>query len=286
MNFKLVSCAGAIALSSLMLRSAILAHADQLPATAELRIALLSDPHTTRSQKEDRPLFKKHFEDVIAAVNAAHPDLVLIAGDLTDGGLAEQYGDFKERIQGFQPPVLYVPGNHDVGDKILEGKTGGIKETRLKQYETTLGDSYFVSNQPKVRVIGVNSSLLGSGLPEEDQEWAFLEQELAKPAAVPTVVVMHYPPFTKTSDEPGGGYWNLEPAPRQRFLDLIQRSHVSVVLTGHLHRPLLNHYEGTPIITTTAVSWGIPAGKQAEGWTLVTVDTHGAVHSETQTVAH
>lgn len=283
MNSRKWTLYSALALSSLVMRTTLLAHADELAPPA-VRIALVSDPHTTRSEKDDRPLFKKRFEEVIAAVNAAHPDVVVISGDLTDGGLPEQFQDFKDRIKGFVPPVFYVPGNHDIGEKITPGKTSGIMEPRLTSYEATMGASYFVQLQPKVRIIGVNSSLLGSGLPEDTPQWDFLEKELAKRVPVPTVLVMHYPPFLKTADEPGGIYWNLEPEPRARLLDLVKRYHVAAVLSGHLHRPLVNQWEGTAFITTTAVSWGIPAGKQPQGWTQVTIDDKGQVSSEQENI--
>lgn len=250
-----------------------------------LRIALLSDTHTTRSTKDDRPTFKPHLDAVIRAVNAAHPDVVLVAGDLTEGGLAEQFSDYKNQISGIEAPLFSVPGNHDVGDKILPDKPGGVNEARLNAYEKAVGPLYFVSNQPKVRIIGINSSLLGSGLPQEARQWEFLEKTLAEPMAVPTVLLMHYRPFLKTADEEGGGYWNVEPAPRRRLLDLIRKYHVRAVLSGHLHRELFDEQDGIAYITTTAVSWGIPKDKQTPGWTLVTIDAQGAVKPETQPIA-
>ncbi|MBV9868309.1 MAG: metallophosphoesterase [Abitibacteriaceae bacterium] len=279
---------GAVALLLPLLAGAIAARADGTTVapntptinSTTIHIALLSDTHTTRSTKEDKPLFKGRLDKVIASVNAAHPDLVLIAGDLTDGGLAEQFSDFKTQIQGFQVPSLVVPGNHDVGDKIIPGKEGGITAKRLAQYEAVFGPSFYVSKQPHLRVIAVNSSLLGSGLPQEAQQWDFLEKELGQPATLPTVLLMHYPPFLKTADEAGGGYWNIEPAPRQRLLDLIKRGKVTAVLTGHLHRPLQNQLGETVCITTPPVSWGIPKGKQKEGWTLVTITPQGQVTAE------
>lgn len=253
------------------------------PDAARLvRIALVSDTHTTRSDKENKPLYKGRFDKVIAAVNAEHPDVVLIAGDLTDGGLAVQLADFKEQVKGLQGPVLLVPGNHDIGAKIAPGIEGGVTAKRVEAFEAALGKSFYVSHQPGVRIIALNSSLYGSGLPAEAAQWDFLEKELAQPATVPTIIFEHYPPFIKTADEPGGIYWNVEPAPRQRLLDLIQRGHVAAVLTGHLHRPLVNHLNGVAYITTTAVSFGLPADKQPQGWTMVTITPQGEVTSENQ----
>src|SRR4051812_17690406 len=60
------------------------------------RIALVSDTHCTRGEKEEQPRYHARLDKVIAAANAAKVDLVLIAGDLTEDGKPEQIIDFKE----------------------------------------------------------------------------------------------------------------------------------------------------------------------------------------------
>ena len=250
-----------------------------------LRIALVSDTHTTHSDKEDKKLYKGRLDEVIAAVNVTKPDVVIVAGDLTDGGLQDQFTSFKEQIRGFAAPVLVVAGNHDVGEKVLPDKPGGVNEKRVAAFESNFGTSFYVSVQPRVRVIGINSSLLGSNLPEEGKQWDFLEAELAKPCATPTVLAMHYPPFVQSADEAGGIYWNVEPAPRARLLDLLKKHPVTAVLTGPLHRPLQNSLDGIPFITTQPVSFGLPKGKQPQGWTLVTVAQGGEVRADKEDLA-
>jgi len=252
-----------------------------------LRIALVSDTHTNRRFSDpDQGRYKGHLDQVIAQVNDAKVDLVLIAGDLTQGGLPTEMEDFTQQIKAFTAPVRYVPGNHDVGDKHLTSKPGaGVTTERVTRFEQRLGASWWSAafgRRPGVRVIGLNSSLLGSGLPKEASQWAFLEQELTRPDAPPTLLLMHYPPFLKTADEPGGDYWNIEPAPRARLLDLIRRpqSHVIGILTGHLHRGNDVHFGAIRIVTTPPVSFGLPPGKQPEGWTLITVPTKGEIQTE------
>ena len=55
---------------------------------------------------------------------------------------------------------------------------------------------------------------------------------------------------------------------------------VKVVLTGHLHRELIHRRDGILFVTTPPVSFGLPKGKQAEGWTLVTVPASGEAQAE------
>jgi 3',5'-cyclic AMP phosphodiesterase CpdA len=250
-----------------------------------VRVALLSDSHLNFATSGDQTNYQARFEATVAQVNAANVGFVLIAGDLSQSGTLREYAEFKQQIQKFHEPVWFVPGNHDTGDKFNSGKTTHVTPDRIKTYEHTVGPSWFATNCAGVRIIGINSSILGSGFEVEKQMWTFLEQELGAPARVPTILFMHYPLFLHDLDEPGGKYWNVEPAPRERLYALLQQGGVKIVLTGHLHRPLVNRRNGIRFITTPPTSFGIPAGKQPEGWTLVTILKNGEATEEFETSA-
>jgi 3',5'-cyclic AMP phosphodiesterase CpdA len=254
------------------------------PAPALARIALVADTHTNRAADADQGRYRGRFDQVIAAVNAARVDVVLIAGDLTQDGKPEQMADFKEQIKGFEAPVLCVPGNHDIGNKRIAGKQEGPPVARVELYERTLGPSFFVREISGVRVVGVNAPILGSGLPREAEMWTWLERELARPANRPRIVLLHYPLFLNSPTEAGGGYHNVEPEPRARLLQLIRQGGVRVVLSGHLHHPLTIRRDGVLFVTTPSVSFGLPAGKQPEGWTLVTLSPPGDAEIDFRTI--
>jgi 3',5'-cyclic AMP phosphodiesterase CpdA len=249
------------------------------------RVALISDTHGNRSTNKDQALYRGRLDKAIAAVNESRADLVLIAGDLTQNGRPEELSDFQKQIEGFRAPVLFVPGNHDIGNKPIPGKEEGATSERLVSFEKKMGPSFFVRRLSGVRVIGFNSSILGSGLRREQEMWDVLEREMAKSTDRPTILLMHYPPFEKTADEPGGDYWNIEPGPRQRLLDLLRNGGVKTVLTGHLHRQLINRLDGILMVTTPPVSFGLPKGKQPEGWTLITIPRQGEAQVEFKTIA-
>jgi 3',5'-cyclic AMP phosphodiesterase CpdA len=249
------------------------------------RIALVSDTHSNRGTNDQQPRYHARLDKVIAAVNAAKVDCVLLAGDLTENGKPEEIADFRNQIRGFQAPAWLVPGNHDVGNKRIKGKEkeSSLNEWRVTRFEMRCGSSFFVHQRAGLRVIGFNSPILGSGYPREARMWRFLEKELAKPNPLPTVVFTHYPPFLKTPTE-GTDYFNIEPEPRARLLKLLRQGNVRAVLSGHLHRSLTNHNDGISFLTTGPVSLGLPQGKQAQGWTLVTVPRQGEVRGEFQPI--
>lgn len=254
------------------------------PSDVIARIALVSDTHCNRSTNADQQRYRGHLEKVIAQVNAAKVDFVVIAGDVTENGKPEELADFKDQIKSFDARVFYVPGNHDLGNKVLPGKKTELNAFRMSRYQMRMGPATFARDCAGVRIIGVNSPIFGSSFSQEKKMWSFLEKELSRRCPEPTIVFMHYPPFIKKPDESGGDYWNIEPEPRQRLLALLKKGGVKTVLTGHLHRDLINRHDGILYVTTRPVSFGLPKGKQPEGWTLITLRHDGEAQVESQTI--
>lgn len=230
---------------------------------------------------EKAALHRARFEQAIAAVNRARVNLVLIAGDLTEDGKEAELKDFASLAARFEAPVCAVPGNHDIGAKVNPAKKTGPSSERLARYESVLGPASYVRRVAGLRVVAIAGSLLGSGLPEEAAVWKLLERECAAPSKERTLLLTHYPPYTKKSDEPADPYWNVDPAPRARLLSLLRQGGVRIVLSGHLHRALdVREPDGLTICVTPPVSFGLPAGKQPEGWTLVTLSKEGGLTRE------
>ena len=239
------------------------------------QFALLSDSHLNHAKTVDDANFTSHFEKAIEQVNAADVDFVLIAGDLTQSGKPDEFSLFRAEITKFHVPVWYVPGNHDIGNKFsLSGKDEHVTLSRMETYEKQMGPSWFTANCAGVHIICINSSNLGSGFEEEKQMWKFLEKELGTSNKAPTILMMHYPLYLNDENEPSE-YWNVEPTPRVRLINLLKKSNVKIVLTGHLHQPVNNSLDGILLVTTPPTSFGIPAGKQPEGWLLVTILKNG-----------
>ncbi|HEY0455275.1 MAG TPA: metallophosphoesterase [Verrucomicrobiae bacterium] len=249
-----------------------------------VRIALLSDPHVNRSTNAEERLFRGRFDRAIAMVNTSKVDLVVITGDLTQDEKGDELEDFLAEIKKIKPPVLYVSGNHDLGNKIIPGKGGTVSKERVARFEEKLGPCFFSKTIAGVRVIGIASPIMGSGFQREKDMWNFLDKELAKPDGRPTIVISHYPVFIKSPDEPGGDYWDMEPEPRAHLLKLLRHAGVKTMLSGHLHRDLENRWEGILFISTRPISFGLPKGKQPQGWTLVTLNAKGEGQYELQEI--
>ena len=244
------------------------------------RVAFVSDTHLNLRTNEPGIAYNRQFEQVMAAINAAKVDLVLIAGDLTDGGTQEQMSLFKRKVTQFKAPVLFVAGNHDVGMVGDDTVKTSITSEKVQRFSRELGPNWFAREEAGVRIVGLNSCLLGSGLPEEEQQWQFLEKELAQPHPTPTLLLEHFPLFIKTVDEPRRSTWNVPPEPRKRLLALVERAGVRAVLSGHLHYPITNRLDGIVFLGNTTTAFGLPRGVTPEGWMLLSVPREGEVQAE------
>jgi len=93
-------------------------------------IAQLSDVHVGGARYS-----RELLETAIAEINAAEPDIVVVAGDLTDDGYSDQYPLAKQELEAIAcEHVILVPGNHDarnVGYVLFED-TFGARDQRVR----------------------------------------------------------------------------------------------------------------------------------------------------------
>jgi 3',5'-cyclic AMP phosphodiesterase CpdA len=243
--------------------------ATQPKAKILARIALLGDPHVNLDPKLSQYL--TNFQHVIDDVNASNVDFVLIAGDLTQSGDAPSLRRFKEMITGFHTKVFCVAGNHDVGQKPLGDQPATVTSKRVEQFESIVGPEYFTADLlPTLHLIGITSSLFSSGIEREEPQWEFLQSELARNRPGLTLLLTHYPPYAVKPDEPRG-YFNMELPSRSRLLALLQLHPNTMIVSAHLHRPIFHNWQNILDVGAPAISFGIPAGSQAVGWTEITL---------------
>ncbi|MFA9478117.1 metallophosphoesterase [Phycisphaerales bacterium AB-hyl4] len=259
------------------------AAAEEAEPRPQLRIALLADPHI--SVRPDAAEHRRNFERIIEKVNAEQVDAVLIAGDLTTHGFRMAVEDFQGYIDRLDAPVHLVPGNHDIGNKPLPDRETNLSNDRLAHYESAFGPSFYEARLASgVRLVALNSLLMGTDLQREPDQWAFLEESLAEPADSYTIVMTHHPPFVEQPDEPND-YFNIEPESRSRLLALLARAEVDLLVAGHTHRPLEHEHDGTRHIIAPAISFGLPHDQQPEGWTLLTLNADNSVTREDRFLA-
>lgn len=173
-------------------------------------------------------------ERAFAAVAAftPRPDVVILSGDLTECGLAEEYAVLTGLIRRYLPmPVLAIPGNHDRREVMRSalGHLPGV--TSDPEYV-----QYAVDDHP-VRLVLLDTLVPGSGhgeLRPSQLEW--LDRTLAAAPSKPTLVAMHHPPFLC-------GIAHMDRIILRNaaeFAGVIARhQQVERIVCGHHHRPIV-----------------------------------------------
>jgi Icc-related predicted phosphoesterase len=213
-----------------------------------VRIAAVGDIHCTR---ESRGILHELF--VQATENA---DILLLAGDLTDYGLAEEAHVLAGELAGAQLPVLAVLGNHDYESGTPEDVAAILSEAGVKMLD---GDAVEVQGigfaGAKGFGGGFGSNALGAwGEPATKafvqaalDEALKLETALARLRMEQRVVLLHYSPIAETVDgEPPMIYPFLGSS---RLEEPIDRYAASAVFHGHAHHGRLEGATrgGTPV---------------------------------------
>jgi 3',5'-cyclic AMP phosphodiesterase CpdA len=203
-----------------------------------VRIVQLSDTHLSARFG----VSARNLERVAAYVNErVRPDLIVHTGDVIalspDSMEDREFALDAHRI--FDAPVRYLPGNHDVG----EGATQrpwmgfGITSRRLALHRKVFGDDRFVERAGAWTLVGLNSGLLGCRLPEEDEQWAWLEEVLAStPPSSSVLLFLHQPLWSPEGAHAGEDVTAVPEVARQRLRSLRGAHRIHAVGSGHLHR--------------------------------------------------
>ena len=185
----------------------------------------VSDTHLSATHA----YFTDNWQVFVDEVRALAPDLVINTGDFSFNGPAvvEDLAFSHAEAELLGVPYLAVPGNHDVGEP---GDNPRLKQpvndARLANWKRYFGDDRFVRDIESWRLIGINGELLGSGLPAEEDQWAFLETSLREAAGRSLGLFTHKPLFATEPDEVASK-WSTLPEPRARLIEIAEGSQCS-----------------------------------------------------------
>lgn len=165
------------------------------------------------------------------------PDAVVITGDLTDGGLPDEYAELRELLAPLTMPLYLIPGNHDSHGAL---RAAFPDHEYLRQAPRFA--HYAIEDHP-LRIVAADTVIpgeTGGELCEERLAW--LDRTLAQAPVRPTVVIMHHPPFTTFID-----HMDRHGLRNPRALEAVIRRHpqVEALLCGHVHRAIETRFAGT-----------------------------------------
>lgn len=205
------------------------------PSNGVVRIAALSDIHYSKTSAGAlAPLFSEIAET---------SDVLLLGGDLTDYGLAEEAKVLAKDLAQVKIPVVAVLGNHDfegdqqdelvrilsdVGVHMLDGDTWEFRGVGFA------GIRGFCGGFGRGALGPWGEKIIKAFVHEAVQEALKLEAALARLETEHRIVLMHYAPIRDTVEgEP------LEIFPflgSSRLEDPLSRFQVTAVFHGHAHK--------------------------------------------------
>ncbi len=184
-----------------------------------------------------KPFRARPAEDLVALAHALRPDLVVVAGDLTQRAKAREYAAVRSLLDRLAPfPVVVTPGNHDV-------PLYRVWERLLAPYRNwrrfIAPDLDSVTRVAGATVVALNSSAPGRAIVAGRLRAAQLELARhafasAPPSDARVMVVHHH--FVPTPDRQGG-----RPLPgARRLLEAFEGMGVALILGGHVHQTHLS----------------------------------------------
>jgi serine/threonine-protein phosphatase CPPED1 len=188
------------------------------------------------------------FEQATKQINALHPDLVVVCGDLVNKPDEKSFADFNAAKARLTGPCYVAPGNHDLGNEpTLQS---------LKQYRRLVGKDYYAVDHKGCMFVVVDSQLWKTpvvGEMEKQDRWLAQTLEFGAKKQRRVFIVMHHPLFVKEAEEPDN-YFNLPSGKRRELLALFERSSVVAVLAGHTHTAVTHEYHGIQIVNSETTS--------------------------------
>jgi 3',5'-cyclic AMP phosphodiesterase CpdA len=237
------------------------------PNQASTRIVQVSDNHLSRTQG----YFYANWPVFVAEMNANPPDLIVNSGDVSfNGPAAEDDLAFARTQHDLLPsPWRAIAGNHDTGEAPSASRLKQpINAQRLAAWQRHIGPSWWQHDIGAWRLIGMDTALFGSGLPEEATQADFFTEALATSEARPVMVFVHMPPFTKDPEDPAFTTSCMPLEPRRRFLETCVKSDVKVIACGHVHTYRRQRYQGIPIICAPGTAFVTVPRKRPRNWVM------------------
>src|SRR5437764_13418188 len=220
----------------------------------KLRIAATADLHYG---KHSRGVMHDAFAEI-----SRRADVLLLCGDMTDYGLAEEAEELVADLHsGLRSPAIAVLGNHD-----LESGEGKLIEKVLDQAGVVLldGGAYEINGVGFAGVCGFGGGfgrrmlnawgepLIKQFVQEAIDHAVRLEQALAKLQTQQKIAVMHYSPIRATVEGEDPEIFAFMGS--SRLEEPINRFRVSAVFHGHAHNGSADGFTstGVPVYNVSA----------------------------------
>ncbi len=210
------------------------------------KVALVADTHINEHEDRSGSPYPanaqanpraRHVFNWIGGSDAAFAvhlgDIVHPVPELKTYGAAAE--NFKTLTAHLPMPLYLVPGNHDIGDKLVDWMPAGtVCDKFIALYRQYFGQDYYSFDHGGCHFVIINSSLINSSEAAETAQTHWLEADLSATLGRRTFLFTHYPPFISNRHEPGS-YDNIDEPGRSWLVGLIEKYRPEALFCGHSH---------------------------------------------------
>ena len=218
------------------------------------RVVVLSDIHLSPTHG----FFWENWCIARNLANSTRPDAVVVNGDLAINGPDSdaEITFAASALSHLQGRVMPLPGNHDVGDEPPgQDPNQIVNSSRLTRWDGAFGTDRWALEMEDWTLIGVNAQLFGSGLAHEQAQGDWLEQQLTAAGGRQIALFLHKPIFLEDPNDNVASHRCIVPWARARLLQKLQKHHVRLIISGHLHQHRDRMLDGIRYLWVPAVSF-------------------------------
>lgn len=218
---------------------------------------VMTDTHLNQGEDECNSPFEvnrlanRRMRHVVQDLNRRELAFVINVGDLIHPvpAVPELYeraaARFHEQVADLRHPLYLVPGNHDIGDKPNDwAPAAQICDTYIALWQKHFGAHYHAFDKGDCHFVIINAQIINSGLPCEEEQRRWLEQDLEANRHKRIFLSSHYPPYFTRPDEEEN-YDNIGEPGRSWMLNLLEKYEIEALFIGHVHNFWYNRYAKT-----------------------------------------
>ena len=218
---------------------------------------VMTDTHLNQGEDECNSPFEvnrlanRRMRHVVQDLNRRELAFVINVGDLIHPipAVPELYeraaARFHEQVADLRHPLYLVPGNHDIGDKPNDwAPAAQICDTYIALWQKHFGAHYHAFDKGDCHFVIINAQIINSGLPCEEEQRCWLEQDLEANRHKRIFLSSHYPPYFTRPDEEEN-YDNIGEPGRSWMLNLLEKYEIEALFIGHVHNFWYNRYAKT-----------------------------------------
>jgi hypothetical protein len=163
---------------------------------------------------------------------------VLVCAAILALQIEEELAFAAEQFRRIKRGILFVPGNHDIGNSCpdVRGGESVITAERRAAYILHFGADFWMREVgTSLRLLGLNSMLFGSGLPAEAEQNELIRAAAEQADGRRLMIFQHKPLYlaSATDEKPTQGA--LYPEHRERLRQMLSLSGEVTISSGHIH---------------------------------------------------